>query len=90
MLLLVVSLTPELIDYLDSLANGDYLRIVPLGMCHVAVYATSFLMLKYNRKLHIIAITLAAGGALSVIMPAPLNAASLSTMGPYHFYVTHI
>ncbi len=90
LLFLIIPLVPELMVYGESIANNNIIRIIPLGMCHISVYLTTFLMFKYNRRLHVVTCILAAGGVISVIMPAPLEGVSLNVMRPYYFYLIHI
>ncbi len=87
---ILLGLGTELNDYIKEIAaSGNLERILPFGMCHLAVYTTTIIFFKYIRKLHIVSITLTAGAVLSIVMPAPLDGISMLTIRPYHFYFVH-
>lgn len=88
-ILLLIGVVPELTDYAIYIRQGDLMRPVPLGMCHISFYLTTFVMLKYNRRVHIISYFLMGGAALALIVSAPIDGESLSTLRPYSYYLVH-
>ncbi len=90
LLFLIIPLYLELIVYIEAVRDNNYIRLLPLGICHLSIYLATFIMFKYNRKIHIILITLSSGAVLSLLIPAPLEGESLRVLHSYHFYLVHM
>ncbi len=87
---MAVSLSLEIEVYIKALMEGNVLRIIPLGTCHLSVYITTILVFKYNKQAHIISFMIIGGSYISLLSLAPIDGISLLRVRPYYFIIIHL
>ncbi len=79
----------EFLYGVEKFHSGEFIYIAPRGLCQLALYLSTLLLFKYNRRIHVLTMTLSAGALISIIFSMTLNGQTIYSLRLYHFLLSH-